>query len=109
MSKEYRICSCGKPVISTFSFSGAEYWCWSCGKTEGMFCGLDTREITSDELQELKLKKEQAIKFLRARGVKYGVAMRKIKGEFLLYDQLPEEVIKEIDKDADSWVYEKVI
>lgn len=38
MKKEINVCPyCGEPMISTFAFRGAEFYCLMCGNTLGMF------------------------------------------------------------------------
>ena len=37
MKHDIAICDCGAPLIYTFAFSGAEYYCIECGSTHGMF------------------------------------------------------------------------
>lgn len=41
---------CGVPMVSTFMFSGAEFYCPKCGESQGMF-NTDRIDIT-DELRE---------------------------------------------------------
>ena len=44
MSKKIKVCNCDEktPLLWTFKFDGAEYWCPRCGYTSGMFgAGID--------------------------------------------------------------------
>lgn len=41
------ICYCGEPLISTFMFSGAEYFCVRCGASLGMF-DTESKEMTPE-------------------------------------------------------------
>lgn len=36
MKKEIRVCDCGGPLIWTFLFDGAEYFCLNCHRSMGM-------------------------------------------------------------------------
>ena len=35
--KEIRVCGCGAPLVWTFLYDGAEYFCLNCQSTGGMF------------------------------------------------------------------------
>ena len=49
MSKEITICSnCETPLIFTFCFAGAEYYCMGCGNTSGMLGGGDRVKLTPE-------------------------------------------------------------
>jgi len=55
--KEIKVCQCDKktPLLWTFKFPGAEYWCPRCGYTSGMFgAGVNINSTPSRE----KIKKE---------------------------------------------------
>lgn len=67
------ICNCGSPLISTFMFSGAEYFCMECGSSYGMF---DTDRVDSNpELEKrhkrLEAKWEKISKHLLTGGVMF--------------------------------------
>ena len=54
MSKQIAICRyCKTPLIWTFAFIGAEYYCISCGSCTGMIGGADKVDETP-ELKKLK-------------------------------------------------------
>lgn len=51
------ICYCGKPVVSTMHFSGAEYYCIDCGAQLGMF---DAERVESTpRLDRLKANRDK--------------------------------------------------
>ena len=106
--RKYPICNCGKAMISTFAFSGKEYWCWNCGYTDTFFVSVERAEISFDDTKQLLRKERQAQEFLSARGCKHGGGMRKIGGKLTDYNDLPEEMKKEIDNLTDSWNYSKL-
>lgn len=65
---EIKICSNHQeyqvPLIWTFKFRGAEFWCPYCGYQEGMF-GAGTNVTQTDELKKrLELYKEASTKYL---------------------------------------------
>ncbi len=51
--KKIAVCYCGNPLIYTFAFSGAEYYCLDCGNTFGMF-DTDRKTATSELIKKLK-------------------------------------------------------
>lgn len=108
MSCETPICHCDTPMISTMAFSGAELWCWNCGNTEGMFNGLQRKELTQDEKVILDAKHEEASDFLYARGCIYGGGMKRIDGDIVPFNKFPKELQEKLQKNVDLWTYEKV-
>ena len=49
---------CGTPMIWTFKFSGAEYYCVRCGETQGMFGSAPTIPWTTNLGKEQGINKE---------------------------------------------------
>ena len=86
MKKEtIKICSCHQdkeetPLIYTFAFCGAEYWCPSCGATYGMLGAGDNVEMTFELDKRLADYKMKAKKFLRAHSL-MACAYFEYKGE----------------------------
>ncbi len=100
------ICNhCDKGMVMTMAFSGMEWWCWSCGKTDTFFNGLEKRELTDNEKIELLAKKEEAISYLGSQGVLYGGGHREVNGKIIGFRDMSEEMKTQIQKDADSWEY----
>lgn len=63
---QIKVCNCDKqtPLLFTFKFQGAEYWCPRCGYTSGMF-GAGINIACTPELEKsLKDWREKAKKFL---------------------------------------------
>ncbi len=56
MSTRLAVCNCGNPMIYTFAFSGAEYYCLACGNSCGMF---DTRKTDATPELTKKLKADE--------------------------------------------------
>lgn len=54
MSTQQRIavCKCENPMVFTFAFLGAEYYCLDCGRTSGFF--TDRVEATPELIKKLK-------------------------------------------------------
>ena len=65
---EIKICGCHDykvPLIWTFKFSGAEYWCPYCGHTTGMLgAGINVKIPGTDLLQRQAAWKEITSDFL---------------------------------------------
>lgn len=79
------------PLIWTFAFNGAEYWCPYCGANRGM---LGAGELVTDEDGTLRKRlhnyKKISRKFLRAKG-RQVCARTRYKGEMIKPRELPEE------------------
>lgn len=54
------------PLLYTFAFPGAEWWCPFCGHTEGLFGGKQV-EFTADLVTEKKQWEEKTKEYLQAR------------------------------------------
>jgi len=65
MKKEISVCNeCGKPVVWTFAFDGAEYYCLMCGNKTGMMGGK-TDVPWTPELRAWQIVVEKVWKSLR--------------------------------------------
>ena len=53
MGNRISVCNCGAPLISTFMFSGAEFYCIECGSHFGMF-GVERKQETPELKKRLK-------------------------------------------------------
>ena len=92
------------PLISTFAFNGAEYWCPYCGHTFGM---LEAERIDeTEELLSIKAEYEEKSKeFLGAKSA--GVCISLLwKGERISPEDLPESEKEKNRKAVKNWVYE---
>ena len=45
---------CGRPLVSTLCFSGAEFYCTVCGNTYGILDAPDHVEVTQDVAQRME-------------------------------------------------------
>lgn len=57
------------PLIYTFAFINAEYWCPSCGQTYGILGAGKVVEETKQLIERLKEYKKLSKKFLHAKGL----------------------------------------
>lgn len=76
------------PMLFTFAFPGAEYWCPYCGRTSGIIGAGETVE-ESKLLITIKLADaKRALPYLRAVGRKVAV-QTKYRGKWIKPDELP--------------------
>ncbi len=50
---------CGTPMVPTMMFSGAEFYCISCGSTQGLFGSAPSTPETPELLEESKENQER--------------------------------------------------
>ncbi len=93
------------PLISTFAFNGAEYWCPYCGYTGGMM-GAGEHVDETPELREIADEYEEKTKlFLRAKSA--GVCISLLwKGERISPYDHPDEEKEKNREIIGNWVYE---
>ena len=92
------------PLIWTFAFAGAEYWCPFCGYTGGMFgSGMIVKE-TPEIVRRGKYYRQLSKEFLDAKST---IACSSLvwKGKEISPDDLPQEEKDRVDKVASSWKY----
>jgi len=89
-----KICYCHRnyevPLIYTFAWNGAEYWCPYCDKHEGMMEAGEEVPETDELNKRLELYKEATKEYIHAVGVSVCIST-KWKGEQLKPDDLPDE------------------
>jgi len=109
MSKQIRCCTCGNPLISTFIYSGAEYYCIDCGSSYGFFDGY--KDV--DETQELNKRGEENLKwFLDIRkdliggGMKIRGCKKCDEGGYHLHHASDDEIKKH--KEAEKKLSERI-
>lgn len=107
--EEIRICESHQqyqvPLISTFSFPGAEFWCPYCGYTGGMF-GAGRRVPITDELQDKLLKyRKHSEDYLHAIGIRVCVGTT-WKGKIIHPNELPPEEKERLNEIIKNWQYE---
>jgi hypothetical protein len=64
MTKEIKICNCGAPLLWTFLYNGAEYFCLNCGYMAGMLGAGENVEATTELKADRKVV-EKVFKALR--------------------------------------------
>lgn len=92
------------PLIWTFAFPGAEYWCAYCGNSTGMLGEYEDVEETRDLLKRLKKYEKRSRKFLHANASLVADSI-KYEGKRITPDDLPQEEKDKDQKIRDEWEY----
>jgi len=92
------------PLIWTFAFPGAEYWCPACGKHMGMLGAEEDVKSTNKLVKRLKNYKKKSKAYLRANSALCCSYMM-IKGEKRTFDSLPKQTQSYYTNKANSWKY----
>lgn len=94
------------PLIPTFAFRGAEYWCPYCGRAFGIF----DAHMRVKETEVIKARKEfytdKARLFLRAMST-LCCSRTKWQGQMITPANLPKWRLNRLRKLARSWKYKK--
>lgn len=106
--KEIKICKEHQdyktPLIWTFAFIGAEYWCAYCGFTGGMLgSGIMIKE-TPILLKRKKSYEKSTGEYLHANGITY-CSKTKWKGELINPEELPQEEKDRLKKIREEFLY----
>ena len=109
MEKEIKICykhqNYQTPLIWTFAFRGAEYWCPYCGFTGGMLgSGIMVNE-TPKLIKRKKGYEELHKEYLHAQGVTYCIET-KWKDKFIKPEDLPQEEKDRLKEIRNEYKYE---
>ncbi len=110
-NEEIRICTSHQdelrtPLIFTFAFDGAEYWCPYCGKNEGMMGAGEKVKSTAILRIRLRRFKKLSEDFLDAKCSLVCSSMM-WEGKRITPDQLPQEEKDKRQKAIDDWRYEQ--
>ena len=93
MTEEMKICTGHKgrktPLIWTFVFPGAEYWCPYCGYRGGMFGAGDNVPVTEELKERAKHDEELARPYLQAIGWR-SCSYMEFEGKTIKPDELPQ-------------------
>lgn len=92
------------PLIWTFAFPGAEYWCPYCGNQTGMLGGGDDVGYTKELSERLKHYTKLSKDYLKARGSMIAAAIR-YRGKWVQFEDLPEKRRAKLKEQATSWIY----
>lgn len=111
-NKEIRICDNHPeyqvPLIGTFAFMGAEYWCPYCGYNAGMFGAGEFIEVGPEELEALTTRHMKYIEiskeFLHATGTACCSSLV-YEGERMSPDELPAKEKNRLCKVREYWQY----
>jgi hypothetical protein len=108
MNNQIRICSNHPhrktPLIWTFAFSGAEYWCPYCGYKSGMFGAGESVDATPELEATLKNDKEQSQHFLHAVSAQT-CDLLEYKGKRITPHDLPDEEKEKNRAVIEAWKY----
>ncbi len=102
-----KICSCHQeqvPLIWTFAFPGAEYWCPACGYTSGMFGAGENVSETPDLVVSKAKWVEISNDYLTAKS-RLGCHSLEWDGKRISPSELPEEEIERCKKVIAEWKY----
>ena len=92
------------PLIWTFAFNGAEYWCPACGMNEGMLGAGINIPSTKVLRNRLARYKQRSRTFLTANG-RLICAQLKYKGEWIKFEELPQKSKTYWINRAKEWKY----
>lgn len=109
--EEIRICSSHQdelktPLIWTYAFNGAEYWCPYCGVNEGMMGAGQVVESTAVLRNRLKRFKKLSKDYLDANSTRVCSSM-KWMGKDIKPSELPQEEKDRLQKAINDWKYEQ--
>jgi hypothetical protein len=106
--KEIKICTRHDkqvPLIWTFAFPGAEYWCPYCGASEGMLGAGENVSVTPELKQAKKDWEKKSKKYLNAKSI-FACQSFMYRGNRITPDQLPEKEKQRLKKIINEWNYE---
>jgi hypothetical protein len=93
------------PLIWTYNFPGAEYWCPACGYTGGMMGAGESVDETPELAERLKEYKKKTESFMTA--LAHRVAISFIyEGKRITPAELPEDQKENDQAIIDNWKYE---
>lgn len=90
------------PLIWTFAFPGAEYWCPGCGWSMGMLGAGENVEWTQELQDRLDEYKKATRQYLRGNGLLV-CSKTKYKGKWIDPSELPLKSRQFWQKKAQSW------
>jgi len=106
---EIKVCGCEidyqVPLIWTFAFIGAEYWCPFCGSSVGMMGAGEDVPITKELVERSKKYKEFSKEYLKAKSTKVCSSLV-FDGKRISPDRLPDKEKERIDKVIEAWKYD---
>ena len=103
MKKEKTILICENhpeeqiPLIWTFAFPGAEYWCPYCGYTGGMLGAGKEVPATPELIKKAKEWEKKGSKYLKAKGT-FICSRLKYRGKIIKPSELPESYKEKLSK-----------
>lgn len=95
------------PLLWTFAFIGAEYWCPHCGYTGGMLGSGERVEPTPELLATQTAFKKLSKPYLHALAFsgRSGAEAVKYQGQWVKPKDLPTEYLAELQATIKAWTY----
>ena len=105
---EIKVCGCDTeyqvPLIWTFAFSGAEYWCPYCGDNMGMMGAGENVPITKEIVERGNKYKEISKDYLKAKSTLVCESLM-FEGERISPNDLPGSEKEKNDDAIEKWEY----
>jgi len=92
------------PLLGTFAFDGAEYWCPYCGKCSGMLGAGTDVPVTEALIGRQKIYRDYADVYLHANGLMV-CAETTLENKSMNRADIPPAIMEEAKKYANSWRY----
>ncbi len=92
------------PLIWTFAFVGAEYWCPYCSYIGGMFGSGENVPATTKLAKRLKAYEKFTEDYLHANAIQV-CHQTKWKGKYIKPNDLPQEEKDRLEKIRGEWKY----
>lgn len=96
------------PILSTFAFMGAEYWCPHCGANYGFFNGCEKVEDTPEMIATMKKYKELSREFLDAKSTQACDSLMH-EGKRISPEDLPDEIKQKNEQTIKDWKYGQTV
>jgi hypothetical protein len=107
--KEIKVCGCDDehqvPLIWTFAFNGAEYWCPFCGNNYGMMGAGEAVPITKEIFERGEKYKEFSKEFLDAKSTTICESLM-FEGKRISPEELPNKEKERMLKVINDWKYD---
>ena len=92
------------PLIWTFAFRGAEYWCPFCGDSSGMMGAGENVESTPELVERLAEYKKRSRQYLRGNSLLV-CSETKYRGKWMKFSEMPAKAQAFWRNKAKQWEY----
>lgn len=108
-TKQIKVCSYHQdqevtPLIWTFAFIGAEYWCPFCGANMGMLGAGENVDATPELIERLNDYKKRSRQYLRGNSLLV-CAQTKYRGKWMKFSEMPKKAQAFWRNKAKQWEY----